>query len=294
MTADATILSEPTEWMSLPMEQYATDDVGAPMATLNSGLANRLLNRSPLHTWTGHPKLNPAWKPVENEAFDIGAAVHDMVIEGAHRYEVLDFPDWRTNASKEARQAARDAGKRPLLRHQADAVAPMADAVWNVLRASPDLEALGELDFERTYVWEEEAGGRNAWLRCRPDWVTLDRKVALSFKTTSSSAEPEAFARTIMNFGYDLQAAFECRGIEAVLGVKVEHYIWVVQETTAPFAVSLVGMSNQMREYGQTRMDAAVLKWAECMATGEWPGYPLRIAYIDPPAWAMREMEMEA
>lgn len=273
----------------IPMEDYVADNVGAPSPTLNSGLANRLLTRSPLHAWWGHPKLNPEWQSSTSEAFDIGTAAHDAVIEGLTRFEAVDAPDWRTKTAKEERDRVRAEGKIPLLLEQAKAVTAMTGPALRALRDTPDLAGLGPLDTEQTAVWQDEISG--AWLRCRPDWITRDRTILLSYKTTSANAEPDAFARTILNMGYDMQMAFEMNAIEAVCGVKPTHYIWVVQETGAPYAVSLVGMSNQMREYGQARFDAATLRWSDCMRIGAWPGYPGRVCYVDPPSWAMAQIE---
>lgn len=274
----------------IPMADYAADNLGTPAPTLNSGLANRLLTRSPLHAWWGHPRLNPQWQPTESEAFDLGGAVHDIVIEGrTDRIRVIQADSWRTKEARDLRDAARADGMLPLLPDQAAAVLAMAGPALAAIGTSPDLIGLGELDPEQTFIWQDESTG--AWLRCRPDWVTRDRTIILSFKTTSASAEPEAFARSIMNFGYDLQAAFEIAGVEAACGTRVTHYIWVVQEVQPPYAVSLVGMSPEMRHYGLSRFDLAVSRWADCLNNDRWPGYPTRICYVSPPAWAMAQLE---
>lgn len=274
----------------IPMADYAADNLGIDVPTLNSGLANRLLTRSPLHAWWGHPRLNPQWQPTESEAFDLGGAVHDIVIEGrTDRIRVIQADSWRTKEARELRDAARADGMLPLLPEQAAAVLAMAGPALAAIGTSPDLIGLGELDPEQTFIWQDESTG--AWLRCRPDWVTRDRTIILSFKTTSASAEPEAFTRSLMNFGYDLQAAFEIAGVEAVCGTRVTHYIWVVQEVQPPYAVSLVGMSPEMRHYGLSRFDLAVSRWADCLNSDRWPGYPTRICYVSPPAWAMAQLE---
>jgi len=270
--------------LDIPIADYAADNVGAPVPTLNSGLAHRILTRSPLHAWASHPKLNPAGVREVNEAMDFGSAVHSALLEGIDIVTVIDAPDWRTKAAKEARDDARALGRVPLLAPDAEKVALMV-AVTNLTIAScPDLAGLGALDAERTIVWADRH--TDVWLRCRPDWMTRDRSIILSYKTTSASAEPEAYAKTILNYGYDMQAAFELDGVKAMTGSAPIAYVWVVQETQPPFAVSLVGMSAPMRAYAMDRMGLAVDLWKRCLAADRWPGYPERVCYIEPPAWA--------
>ncbi|MCZ7538275.1 MAG: PD-(D/E)XK nuclease-like domain-containing protein [Acidimicrobiia bacterium] len=81
-------------------------------------------------------------------------------------------------------------------------------------------EQLAELDVdplpftegkpEQTIVWED--GG--ATCRARIDWLHTDGTAIDDYKTTSKSADPESFTRTLFSMGYDVQAAFYLRGLE--------------------------------------------------------------------------------
>src|SRR3990167_5792937 len=100
------------EYASLPMSEYVHDNVGAPAPTINSGLAHRILTRSPRHAWWGHPGLNPEWKQRISTEFDIGAAAHDLIIDDrTDRLAVINADSWRTKEAKEQREAARAEGK---------------------------------------------------------------------------------------------------------------------------------------------------------------------------------------
>ena len=71
-------------------------------------------------------------------------------------------------------------------------------------------------------------------------------------------------------------------------------YVWMVQECAPPYAVAFLGLSPQFREFAASKYRRAVEAWSECLARGEWPGYPDRICYVEPPAWAMTQwMERE-
>lgn len=193
----------------------------------------------------------------------------------------LPFPDFRTKAAKEARDTARANGLIPLRADDALGVTVMATNVERAIAASPDLRGLGPLDAEHTILWTD-AG---VTLRCRPDWMTTDRAVILSLKT-SHNAEPDAFTRTLLNLGYDVQCAFEMAAVEALTG-QVPRYLWIVVEPEPPYAVSLVGPSPMLLELGRAKYQRALTLWRDCLARDVWPAYPERIAYVEPPAWAM-------
>lgn len=284
---------------NLDIREYGADRIpGCPAPTLNSGLATLLVNRSEHHAWYEAPKLNPEWQArTASDLMNVGSAAHAILLEDAgHRIVAIPYDDWRTGAAKELRDKALADGLIPLLSKDADVAQLMADHARTTLLTSPDLDGLGETRNELTYWWREtrvdHAGiDREAYLRCRPDMVSDDGTIIVSYKTTSQPAEPEAYFKTLLNAGHDMQAAFELSGVEAVEGTRVTHYVWLVGEMAPPYAVALIGMSPQLRHYGLARMDQAVLRWAESLERDRWPSYPERVVYPELPAWKLREIE---
>ena len=58
-------------------------DVGSPVPSLSSSIANVLISRSPLHAWMAHPRLNPDWRPEPwNKRLDFGTFAHKLLLEG--------------------------------------------------------------------------------------------------------------------------------------------------------------------------------------------------------------------
>lgn len=266
----------------IPMSQYVADEFDGP-PSLSSSVAHRLLTRSPLHAWTCHPRLNPDYEPSDERAFDLGTAAHGVLLEGRELF-VVDYPDYRSKHAQALRDLAKEAGQLPVLAHQALAIREMILTARLALDNSPDLTGIGPLVAEQTCLWE--FGG--AHLRCRPDWVTPDHALILSYKTTQANAEPNAFLRTLMGSGYDVQAAFELAGVKAATGVDAR-YVWLVQEVEPPYACSLLGMSPMLYDLAQRKVARAAYLWAECMTTGQWPGYPERVCYLEPPAWSVSQ-----
>jgi hypothetical protein len=161
----------------------------------------------------------------------------------------------------------------------------MAARASIAIATCPDLAGCGPYESEQTLVYQYEG----TWLRCRPDLMNRDVPVVLSYKT-AANAEPGEFARAIYNFGYEMQAAFERNAVEQLTGGRPK-YVWVVQESAAPYAVSFVAMTPALEEYAQERFESAVGIWQDCLDRGDWPGYPERIHYVDVPPWASAQWE---
>lgn len=280
---------------NLPIADYAADNIPGMVApTLNSFLAARLLERSEAHAKYDHPKLGSKWPEPPNNLMNIGSAAHLVLLEPERIDDIerIPYTDWRTRASQELRDEALADGHIPLLAKDADAVVLMAAEAQALLDDSPDLSFLGRTLNEQTYVWKEERATGSCWLRCRPDMVSEDGLVIISYKTTSQNAEPAAYMKTLLNGNHDLQAGFEIAGVEAIHGTAGQtRYVWLVQEMEPPYAVSLVGLSQPLRHLGLSRFDQAVERWAACIASGKFPSYSDRIQYPEVPAWRLREIE---
>ncbi len=264
-----------------------------PVPSLSASISVDLLTRSPLHAWHAHPRLNPDHEPEERGDFDLGSAAHALLLEGEDRMIACPFDDWRKKDAQAMRDDARAAGKHPVLTKTYDAVFLMREAALRKLAECPDLAgvSVAELQAELSMFWKEG----ETWLRARSDWMTAQRDVFIDYKTTKASANPDSWGRTMAGMSGDIQASFALRGSEALGGPTGAKWLWLVQEVQPPFACSLIGFSPAYRAFGDSRVERAIGDWRECLRTDRWPAYPSRIAWIEPPAWAMnQEMEREA
>ena len=267
----------------LSAEEYHGDPMEQP--SLSASIAHLLCTMSPLHAWLAHPRLNPDYEREEDAKFDVGTVAHALLLQGkdpAEVVEIVDADDWRTKAAKEARDAARDAGKVPLLSKQAEAVAAMLSATraqMDACDSDPRLFTDGQP--EQTLTWQEPNG---VLCRARLDWLRDDLVTIDDYKTTSASANPERWTRTMFQIGGDVQAAFYLRGLRAVTGRRAT-FRFVVQETFPPYALSVVVPSEAALEVGNAKVEHALAVWERCLASGEWPAYPQERAYAYPPMW---------
>lgn len=272
---------------------YHADEV-ADAPSLSASIANLLITKSPAHAKAAHPKLNPDFERKPEDKFDLGSAVHSLLLEGKDAVYVCQFDSWRTNDAKETREYARSIGKIPLLAHEWLAVQPMFAAIREQLdqhHVDPTPFTAGKP--EQTLVWEE--GG--VTLKARLDWLHDDRSATDNLKTTKASAEPRAWTRTCLGMGADVQAAFYLRGARHY-GWDLS-YRWVVVEVTPPFALSVCTPDSVMLDIANDKVDRAIALWRQCLANDRWPAYTTDVARLEPPAyaeaaWLERREDLEA
>lgn len=256
-----------------------------PQPSLSSSIARLLLNQSPRHAWTAHPRLNKNHEPEERGIFDIGSAAHRVVLGKGADLAIIEADSFRTKAAQEARDKARAEGKIPMLTDQFEAVVAMHQAGRAQLSAHEEASgAFTNGQAEVTLVWREG----DIWCRCRLDWLPADRVFFDDYKTTTD-ASPDAVVRTVFGNGYDVQAAFYRRGIRKILAVPDPRFRFVVQEKAAPYALTVAALTPAALDMADRKVDTALALWSQCLKANQWPGYPGRTVYVEPPAWHERQ-----
>jgi hypothetical protein len=277
------MITAPGIYTDISANDYHADPCPAP--SLTQSVAKILLAQSPLHAWHAHPRLNPDYRHDDDTKFDVGNIAHKMLLGRGKEILVVDFNDWRTNAAKEARQKAADAGKLAVLgKHVA-----RADAMARAAREQLELRGLGNLfsplgDSEAVVAWQEGP----VWLRQMVDWLSDDRVIFADYKTTDESAAPAALARKMVNDGWHIQAAMGERGLTA-LSFEPARFFFVVQEASVPYALNVVDVAGDALVMGRKMLDAAVSTWQRCVRADRWPGYPLDIVTPEFPGWAEQQ-----
>lgn len=272
----------------MTIQEYVRDP--APSPSLSASVAHLLLTKSPRHAWLAHPRLNPHWEPESTAQQDFGTIAHALLLESdASRIVVVNEKDWRKDVAKAARDTARAEGKLPILRDDLAIVEAMVHAAKAKTRETPEIHA-AFLDGtpEQTIIWREG----DLHCRCRPDWQTNDHRLLIDYKTTTASAEPDAWSRgQMLSMGYDLQAAFGLRAVRSLYKPRDASFVFMVQETDPPYAVSFVGLHPEFEDFANRRMMTALEEWGHCLQTDTWPGYPSRVSWVMPPPWAVTQWD---
>lgn len=275
--------------------EYHADEL-LPVPTLSSTLARLILARSPLHAWTAHPRLNPALEPTDRKTFDIGRAAHRAVLGRGADYVAYPSDLLASNgaaSTKEARRWADDMraeGRTPLKADEVDQIGEMAVAVDRQLAAMgitlaparSEVVALAEVD--------------GVACRAMIDNAPADPRLPLYDLKTTTDASPEGLAKTVAAYGYDLQAAHYLAVWKAATGEDRRFRIIFV-EKEAPYGVQVAELYRKPGDEADWFDHADALAadarriWGECLRTGQWPGYPARVAVIGAPGWHLTKQE---
>jgi exodeoxyribonuclease VIII len=136
---------------------------------------------------------------------------------------------------------------------------------------------------EASLFWEDPHTGVKC--RARPDIIRADG-IMVDPKTCQDASE-DAFQRSAWNYGYFRQAAMYLDGWEAVSGEKPKAFVFIAQESEAPFLCRAYVASPTLIDYGRAQLREDLERFAKCQQTGIWPGLGDTPAELNLPAWAM-------
>ena len=216
---------------------------------------------------------------------ELGSAAHAMFLQGLDIVEHIPFDSYRTKDAKEMRDNARERGMIPLktkaynsAKNLYEALEEFRDRTGYFTQGRP----------EQTVIWDEG----DHWGRCRIDWLPDDPAAPLlDLKTTGGLATLAGWGRTAFQFGADLQAAMYPRACEFVRHEAPNGMLFVVAETSPPYAIRVFGLDDIAVDVGRQKAAAARAIWVQCLALGQWPSYPLNTEWILPPPWEVRNWE---
>ncbi len=276
----------------LPSEVYHADPCSAP--SLSSTLAKTIISQSPLHAWDKSPRLNPDYEPADSKTFDIGRAAHRAVLGKGENYVAIPTKWLSRDGSASTKQAkdfierARGSGLTPLKENEVDQIHVIAGKVRAKLDrmgiyfdpANSELTAIAQID--------------GVWCRAMIDNAPTDPLKPLYDLKTCEDASPQAVERSIMNYGYQLQAQHYIDVWRAATG-EDRAFCFVFVEKKSPHEVTLARIANGTMVIARKQAIRAREMWANCIKAQNWPGYPDGIMEIDLPAyWQERWLERES
>lgn len=268
-----------------------------PEPSLTQSIAKVLLDRSPAHAWLKHPRLGG--KPDGDEGYDkaqaIGTAAHKLMLGRGKEVLILEYDNFRTKSAQADREKAVEEGYSPILARHHNIAKTMVTA------ARAQLDAAGLVDPFRVGGGEvaviAEVDG--LWCRSLIDWMVSTIEL-YDFKTSGKSANPYAVPYTMVDAGWDIQAAMQEHILDALDsgGAGRRRFRFVMQENEPPWALTVHELPESVMTMGRKKLQYAIDVWRRCMDDGEWPAYPPVISRPEYPgymeqAWLNREIAMD-
>lgn len=250
--------------------------------------------------------LNPRRKSDDTDGSDAGTIAHAILLEGSESclaiIDPADHPNatkakdgdfglpvgWTNKSIRAARDAARAAGKIPMLPDKIGAIREMVTAAREFIESCRNDEPEIWRAFqpgcghsEVTMLWNEGA----QLCRMRPDRIHDANVVIVDYKGSARSVEPDSWGRSTLP-SYYMGAAWYQRGALAVTG-KTPAYIYLAQECEEPYLCSLVGCDPARLALGHEKVEEGLRRWHECVRLNRWRGYPTRVVYPELPPWEL-------
>jgi len=251
---------------------------------IDGASASRLkaLRRSPAHMVS----MNSG---ARSPALEFGTAFHTAILE-PFRFDELYYAapegiDRRTTAGKAAYQMMLDTniGKTCLSAADMAAIRGMSMGVESHPAANDMIKSRTETEI--SLFWES----LGCPCKARIDAYSLEHRAIIDLKSTQD-ASPEAFARSVAQFGYHIQAAWYMSAMR-LAGFDVETMVFIAVEKSEPYGTACYMLDDQAIAEGEREIARLMPMYANCHATQIWHGYDPTIQTIHLPRWAIRAEE---
>lgn len=231
-----------------------------------------------------------------SRSFDFGHAVHASVLGVG--LGVITYPDEHlTPSGNPSTKAAtveweaeqRSAGYTVVSPDDMVRVQAMSEAVLAHPTARPILEVA---TMREVSVFADVDG-----VPCRARFDALSEETkngvyAADLKSTDDATK-SGFERSVSKFGYFVQEAHYRDVYRAAVGKPVDKFFIIAAEKSAPYEVAVFQIEPFWVDMGHKKAARAREIFAECTATGAWPGYTTGLQELTAPAWSVIEHEMQ-
>lgn len=256
-------------------EQYHTD-----LSAVARGDVVSMLD-SPQHMAARRQR---AYEPEpRNDALRIGQLVHLMLLEPSKFKERICIMPKFSGLTKDGRPSTQSAESKRMKAEwysqlppnaavvEADELAMLFGMAKSLSRNAAAMAIFEGALFEQTVYYRDPVTGLKC--RVRPDIINRGLDVLADLKTTRS-ADFEDFQRAAWNSRYDIQLAMYSEGVRCVTGELPSSRPIIALEKDPPYSCVVFPIDETMREKGLADYRRGMNRIAECVASGEWVGYP--------------------
>jgi len=280
-------------------ESYHGDP--CPTPSLSNSLLKVLLTQTCRQAYLAHPRLNRHYKPAVTRRLELGTVAHRLLLGAGREYKIIDSDSYRSAKAQALRDAAYEVGMIPILVGDFETADAMRRAALEQL-AEQDLAeafapAIGQTEIMAAAIDPQTC----VWCRCLLDRLIQPadegRPIEVwDYKTHDGALHPGALERHFEAMFYDTQAAIARHCLELLhpeWSGRIAHR-FLFQDVNEPYLIQIVEPMGATLTMGAKRLRYGLELWAQCLTTGNWPGYVKGVMPIGYPsfaegAWLARE-----
>lgn len=239
-----------------------------------------------------------ARKPKEpTDAMQLGTVLHSLILEpanaAAYHLRPGEYPDAKKDGDKPVMKPWHGAAAwcKDWLKRHIDRPVITAEEQASLLAMRESVLSLpvfaGLIEIGTPELsWFRRDGETSLVLKCRTDLIATDATEVTWIcdlkKVRRGGASETEFAKTCVEFGYHIQAAFYLDLTGA------SRFVFCAVEDEPPYAANLIELDAEAVALGRSTYRRALQAYAACVASGEWPGYAPGIKRVNLPAWAYK------
>jgi hypothetical protein len=271
---DGRPIGKPGIISGMPIDTYHSAKACVEPSISSSGL-RRIFTASPRHYWANSPYNPKRVDDSETDALILGRAAHHLLFGQDDfkklfvvRPATLGGEKWNGNRSA-CRIWLEDRAKEGrcvITEGQLEQVRGMAESLFE----EPLVKA-GILNGSIETSWFCKHQKTGIWLKARPDASPNDSLDFADLKTTAS-VEWDDIQRSIFKFGYYVQAGLLAMIVRALHGRDMNSFTLIFIEKSPPFDTAIVSLKESDIARGIRAAEQSIAKFAECLASGKWPG----------------------
>jgi exodeoxyribonuclease VIII len=234
--------------------------------------------KSPFHFYWS--KQTPRNKETSSQY--IGTALHTLILEPEKFHSTYMIAPKINKNTNEWKKIKADAEEKNLLILDGSEYHYIVSLARTVEHDPTAIRLIEGAQYERSIFWENPETG--ILCKCRPD--ILHTNMICDLKTAADASE-RAFRNAIYSYGYHIQAAMMQEGVQAVLGDKINDFIFIVIEKNEPMAMAIYILDEDAINKGREDFHEALHQYKECLEKNEWPGYPIKEVSLPKYAYAV-------
>ncbi len=254
------------------------DDPGVAQSDL------KLMAISPAHC---KAKLDDLDEDQDTEARVFGRAFHARLLQ-PELYDSLyilkpDEYDGRKKEWKEWKEKEA-AGRELLSKEDHRRINGMRD---RLLSHSTFKQAYESWDSEVSVFQEFDVSGTLVRVKGRLDLVPREGRAIVDLKKTQvGKAHVTQWGKQVGNWGYYIQAPYYLDLFNAATQSDRSAFIHFAVEDRYPHEVGCYILDEEAMSFGRMKYQTLLIKLADCVNSGIWPGYPEHPVKISLPQWA--------